>query len=61
LAPTMTRRVAWSPNLYEGIDAPLHVVATGVAEMLKYACNAYHGLKVGFCQRDREHLQGSRR
>ncbi len=34
--------------LYTGIDAPLHVVATGVAEMLKYACNAYHGLKVGF-------------
>jgi GDP-mannose 6-dehydrogenase len=34
--------------LYEGIDAPLHVVATGVAEMLKYACNAYHGVKVGF-------------
>jgi len=34
--------------LYDGIDAPLHVVATGVAEMLKYACNAYHGLKVGF-------------
>jgi GDP-mannose 6-dehydrogenase len=35
-------------QLYDGIDAPLHVVATGVAEMLKYACNAYHGLKVGF-------------
>lgn len=35
-------------QLYEGIEAPLHVVATGVAEMLKYACNAYHGLKVGF-------------
>jgi GDP-mannose 6-dehydrogenase len=35
-------------SLYDGIDAPLHVVATGVAEMLKYACNAYHGLKVGF-------------
>ena len=35
-------------ELYEGIDAPLHVVGTGVAEMLKYACNAYHGLKVGF-------------
>ena len=34
--------------LYDGIDAPLHVVATGVAEMLKYACNSYHGLKVGF-------------
>jgi GDP-mannose 6-dehydrogenase len=35
-------------QLYEGIDAPVHVVETGVAEMLKYACNAYHGLKVGF-------------
>jgi GDP-mannose 6-dehydrogenase len=35
-------------QLYDGIDAPLHVVAAGVAEMLKYACNAYHGLKVGF-------------
>jgi GDP-mannose 6-dehydrogenase len=34
--------------LYAGIEAPLHVVATGVAEMLKYSCNAYHGLKVGF-------------
>lgn len=34
--------------LYAGIDAPLHIVETGVAEMLKYACNAYHGLKVGF-------------
>lgn len=35
-------------QLYDGIEAPLHIVATGVAEMLKYACNAYHGLKVGF-------------
>jgi GDP-mannose 6-dehydrogenase len=35
-------------SLYDGIEAPLHIVATGVAEMLKYACNAYHGLKVGF-------------
>jgi GDP-mannose 6-dehydrogenase len=34
--------------LYDGIAAPLHVVATGVAEMLKYSCNAFHGLKVGF-------------
>ena len=39
---------AFIAGLYRGIDAPLHVVATGVAEMLKYACNAYHGLKVGF-------------
>ena len=35
-------------QLYEGIDAPVHHVAVRVAEMLKYACNAYHGLKVGF-------------
>jgi GDP-mannose 6-dehydrogenase len=34
--------------LYVGIEAPLHVVDIGVAEMLKYACNAFHGLKVGF-------------
>ena len=34
--------------LYGGIDAPLHVTATGVAEMIKYACNCFHGLKVGF-------------
>jgi GDP-mannose 6-dehydrogenase len=34
--------------LYAGITAPLHVVATRVAEMLKYACNSFHGLKVGF-------------
>lgn len=34
--------------LYAGIDAPFHAVATGVAEMLKYACNCYHGLKVAF-------------
>ena len=35
-------------QIYAGIDAPLHVVQTGVAEMLKYACNCFHGLKVGF-------------
>jgi GDP-mannose 6-dehydrogenase len=34
--------------LYDGIEAPLHVTATGVAEMIKYACNCFHGLKVGF-------------
>lgn len=34
--------------LYDGLPAPVHTVATRVAEMLKYACNAYHGLKVGF-------------
>jgi GDP-mannose 6-dehydrogenase len=34
--------------LYGGLSAPVHVVAVRVAEMLKYACNCYHGLKVGF-------------
>lgn len=34
--------------IYAGIAAPLHVTATGVAEMIKYACNCFHGLKVGF-------------
>ena len=34
--------------LYAGIQAPLHVVAVRVAEMVKYACNCFHGVKVGF-------------
>lgn len=35
-------------DLYAGLDAPVHVVAIKVAEMIKYACNSFHGLKVGF-------------
>jgi GDP-mannose 6-dehydrogenase len=35
-------------ELYASIKAPLHVTATRVAEMIKYACNCFHGLKVGF-------------
>ncbi|MFN2400638.1 MAG: nucleotide sugar dehydrogenase [Gemmatimonadaceae bacterium] len=35
-------------SLYAGIDAPVHVTAVRVAEMVKYACNCFHGLKVGF-------------
>ena len=35
-------------TLYAGLEAPVHVVAVRVAEMVKYACNCYHGLKVGF-------------
>lgn len=35
-------------TLYAGIDAPFHAVQTPVAEMLKYACNCFHGLKVAF-------------
>lgn len=35
-------------SLYSGIDAPFHVTDLGVAEMIKYSCNCFHGLKVGF-------------
>jgi GDP-mannose 6-dehydrogenase len=35
-------------SLYRGVNAPVRVVATRVAELLKYACNCYHGLKVAF-------------
>jgi GDP-mannose 6-dehydrogenase len=35
-------------SLYAGIDASVHVTETGVAEMIKYSCNCFHGLKVGF-------------
>ena len=34
--------------LYAGINAACHVVAVRVAEMVKYACNCFHGVKVGF-------------
>lgn len=35
-------------ELYEGIEAPLFRTTLEVAEMLKYACNSYHALKVSF-------------
>jgi GDP-mannose 6-dehydrogenase len=35
-------------RLYGGLDAPVRVVTLKVAEMIKYACNSFHGLKVGF-------------
>jgi GDP-mannose 6-dehydrogenase len=34
--------------IYEHLSAPVHVVDLRVAEAVKYACNCYHGLKVGF-------------
>lgn len=34
--------------LYAGITAPVHLTDVRVAEMVKYACNCFHGLKVGF-------------
>lgn len=35
-------------RLYTGIAAPLETVPIKVAEMIKYACNSFHGLKVAF-------------
>ena len=34
--------------LYGGLEAPVFVVPVRVAEMIKYTCNAFHGLKVAF-------------
>ena len=35
-------------RLYSGIEAPSYVVSTRAAEMVKYACNCFHALKVSF-------------
>ena len=35
-------------SLYGGLTAPVRVVQLAVAEMIKYACNSFHGLKVAF-------------
>ncbi|HEV2765208.1 MAG TPA: UDP-glucose/GDP-mannose dehydrogenase family protein, partial [Pyrinomonadaceae bacterium] len=35
-------------RLYKGVDAPLLVTSVKAAEMVKYACNCFHALKVGF-------------
>lgn len=35
-------------ELYAAIDAPLFVTALKTAEMVKYACNCFHALKVSF-------------
>jgi len=35
-------------GLYAGIDAPVFVVPVRAAEMVKYACNCFHALKVSF-------------
>ena len=35
-------------RLYAHIDAPIHRVSIKAAEMVKYACNAFHAVKVSF-------------
>jgi GDP-mannose 6-dehydrogenase len=35
-------------RLYSGIEAPLYVTSVRAAEMVKYACNCFHALKVSF-------------
>lgn len=35
-------------RLYSNVDAPVYVIPVGAAEMVKYACNCFHGLKVAF-------------
>jgi GDP-mannose 6-dehydrogenase len=40
--------VAALRELYAGVEAPFVETSVGTAEMVKYACNAYHALKVGF-------------
>lgn len=34
--------------LYSGIDAPVFSTTASIAESLKYACNAYHAVKIAF-------------
>jgi GDP-mannose 6-dehydrogenase len=34
--------------LYRGVNAPVFAVRTRVAEMVKYACNCFHGVKIAF-------------
>ncbi|HUE86423.1 MAG TPA: nucleotide sugar dehydrogenase [Vicinamibacterales bacterium] len=35
-------------SLYAKVDAPIHHVGIETAEMVKYACNAFHALKITF-------------
>ena len=42
-------------------DAPVTATGFEVAEMVKYADNAWHALEGRLRQRDRQHLQGARR
>jgi GDP-mannose 6-dehydrogenase len=43
-----SRAAQFAVQLYEQIDAPLRIVPLKVAEMVKYASNAFHAVKVAF-------------
>ena len=40
--------VAAVGDLYAGLSAEISLVSLRTAEMIKYACNAFHGLKISF-------------
>lgn len=42
------RHGAVAEAIYEQVDAPMERTRIEVAEMLKYACNAFHALKISF-------------
>jgi len=43
-----SRTASTAAKLYESINAPLENTSIRVAEMIKYACNAFHAMKVCF-------------
>jgi GDP-mannose 6-dehydrogenase len=43
-----TEGCAMTQALYAGIEAPVFATTSRVAESLKYACNAYHAVKIAF-------------
>jgi GDP-mannose 6-dehydrogenase len=48
IGSTDERSGALVASLYEGIEAPLERCSIRTAEMMKYACNAFHAVKITF-------------
>ena len=48
IGSTDERSGALVASLYDGIDAPVERCSIRTAEMMKYACNAFHAVKVTF-------------
>jgi GDP-mannose 6-dehydrogenase len=48
IGSTDERSGAMVASLYEGVDAPLEHCSIRTAEMMKYACNAFHAVKITF-------------